>query len=45
MNVGVSSVESSDEAFQLVTAEKEGVLSLGFLWEQALEPSQLLNTG
>lgn len=29
-NVGVGSVESSNEAFHLVATEKEGMLSLGF---------------
>lgn len=29
-NVGVGSVESSNEVFQLVATEKEGMLSLGF---------------
>lgn len=43
-NVGVG-VESSNEAFYLVATEKEGMLSLGFWCDLALESSQLLITG
>lgn len=44
-NVEVGSVESSNEAFNLVATEKEGMLSLGFWCDLALESSQLLIIG